>query len=167
MSGQALNSLKYMRACIDETLRMVPVLSNPLPREVQQGGTIVEGEYFESGTILGGSLYSLHRNDEYFAQPNTFAPERWLDPDQDKLAASRKAFFPFSTGPRSCVGYQFALAMMSLALARTLFVYDIRLDPASPCCSKASSGGACTDRQFKSYIGYQAEGPMAQFRKKA
>lgn len=36
-----------------------------------------------------------------FESPKTFRPERWLQPGADKLM---EYFYPFSTGPRSCIG---------------------------------------------------------------
>lgn len=36
-----------------------------------------------------------------FDSPENFRPERWLEPGANKLLDH---FFPFSTGPRACIG---------------------------------------------------------------
>ena len=162
--GPKLNSCKYLNACIDETLRMVPVLANALPREVQAGGMVVEGSFFPEGTVLGSSIYALHRNEKYFPEADTFRPERWLEDDHERVRLARKAFNPFSTGPRFCVGWRLAVAELSLTLAKTIFTYDMRLAPNASCCSGQPDGRRCTDRKFGSYVGVAFDGPVAQFK---
>ena len=67
--GAKLDSCKYLAACIDEAMRLVPSVPNILPRYVQPGGTHVDGEFMPEGTILGCSQYSINRNPMYFPQP--------------------------------------------------------------------------------------------------
>ena len=72
------------------------------------------------------SLFSLHRNPEYFSDPDTFLPERWLDPNsRDEI----EAFQPFSTGSRSCIGKHLALQVLRLTLVRLALEFE-------PMCEK-------------------------------
>jgi cytochrome P450 len=132
--GPALNSCTYLRACIDEAMRLSPSVGGLLPREVLQGGITVDGEHLPQGTIIGTPHYAIHHNPAYFAEPFRFVPERWLvqggEADDEKatarVALAQSAFCPFSIGPRGCIGKGLAYVEMSIALARLLFMYDLR-----------------------------------------
>jgi cytochrome P450 len=163
-SGPALNECSFLRACVDETQRMVPGVATILPRVVLPGGMVVEGEHIPEGTIVGSSNYVMHRNPDYFAEPDTFQPERWMTGDDLVPPESRRAFFPFGHGPRSCSGVHLALSELYMVVAKAVFVYDMRLAPDAPCCKSSPGGGRCTDREFKSYVGISTDGPMVQFR---
>lgn len=48
----------------------------------------------------------MYHNDEQFAQPDSFIPERWLgDPRFEN--DNRSALQPFSFGPRNCIGRKY------------------------------------------------------------
>jgi cytochrome P450 len=115
----ALPSLPYLNATIDESLRLIPPIPLLGPR-VSPGCTI-DGTYVARGHELFTSLYSLHRNPQYFPDPVSFLPERWLGLDG---ATQKAAFQPFSTGSRSCIGKHLALQVLRLTLARLLLEFD-------------------------------------------
>ncbi|RAL12233.1 cytochrome P450 [Aspergillus homomorphus CBS 101889] len=70
----------YLHACINEALRLPPSVPNGPPRTVLPGRIPVDGDFIPEGTVIGTSIYTLHRNAAFFDQPDTFRPERWLDP---------------------------------------------------------------------------------------
>lgn len=132
----------YLRAVIDEALRLSPPVPSLLPREVLKGGITIDGNYVPEGTIVGVSAYAIHRNPKYFPEPDTFYPERWtmsddseplqsISPDiprtRDSISLARKAFIPFSQGSRGCIGRQLAYYELHTALAMILHRFDIRL----------------------------------------
>jgi len=162
-AGPGLNECNYLRACVDETMRLVPGVATMLPRVIERGGMVIAGDYYPEGAIVGCSSYALHRNPFYFHKPDIFLPERWISGNDLLPANMRKAFFPFGHGPRSCSGVHLALAELYIVVARAAFMYDMRLAPDAPCC-QSSPSGRCTDRQFKSYVGLDLDGPMVQFR---
>lgn len=49
----ALQSCTYLRACIDESLRMSPSVGGILPREVLPGGIDIDGQHFPPGVDVG------------------------------------------------------------------------------------------------------------------
>ena len=132
VSGPKINTCRYLRAVIDETLRMAPPVPSSLPREVLHGGMKVGDEFFPEGTIVGTSAYAIHHSEEYFEEPWTYRPERWIEDEKNGITAesirhARTAFCPFSLGSRGCVGKPMAYAELSIALGRAFYQYDIRL----------------------------------------
>ncbi|KAG8163916.1 hypothetical protein KVR01_005834 [Diaporthe batatas] len=136
-SGPKLSGCHYLRACIDEALRMSP----PIPgiawrqqaaEDPQKGQPlIIDGHVIPPGTQLGVSAYALHHNEEYFPSPFSFQPERWLNAEKDAAQAAkmRSAFMPFSVGSRSCAGKAMAYLEASLVIAKTLWHFDFAAAP--------------------------------------
>lgn len=167
--GAKLDSCKYLAACIDEAMRLVPSVPNILPRYVQPGGTHVDGEFMPEGTILGCSQYSINRNPMYFPQPESYCPERWLEDEETPLGdvgAARRAFLPFGTGPRTCVGWKLASTETSLTLAKTLFSFDMRVAPDAPCCGGKAPALSSCDYPLKGFAVAVVDGPYLQFKKR-
>ncbi|KAI0010008.1 cytochrome P450 [Xylariaceae sp. FL0662B] len=127
--GPKLASCRYLRACIDEALRMSPPVTGTLwrelyPDEQHRGPFIVDGHVIPPGTQVGVCTYSLHHNEEYFPEPFVFRPERWLTRDEAVLSRMHSAFCPFSLGPRGCAGKPMAYLEASLVIAKTLWRFD-------------------------------------------
>ncbi|KAI1390248.1 cytochrome P450 [Hypoxylon trugodes] len=143
-SGPQLSSCKYLRACIDETLRMSPPSLTTLWRQQDTKDDsgepfVVDGHVIPHGTQVGVSLYSIMHNEEYFPDSFTFKPERWLDDsnasevdgegEKEDRATMRKAFTPFLIGDRACAGKSMAYMEASLTLARTIWLFDFEVAP--------------------------------------
>jgi cytochrome P450 len=111
-----LPQLGYLRACVDEGLRLYPpawVLTRQALTADEVGGVEVP-----AGTLLIISPWLLHRRATSWPEPTRFDPERFLD---DQAAASRVgAYLPFGAGPRLCIGREFALVEAVLVLATLL-----------------------------------------------
>ena len=74
--------------------------------------------------------WATYHNPKNFADPEKFAPERWLPAThalyEPRYATDNKAAFkPFSAGPRDCIGKNLAYAEMRLVVARLLWNFDI------------------------------------------
>ncbi|RMZ92941.1 cytochrome P450 3A29-like, partial [Brachionus plicatilis] len=56
------------------------------------------------------SPYISGHNPEYFPEPEEFKPERFLKSSEfsQKNMINSYTFFPFSLGPRNCIGQNFA-----------------------------------------------------------
>ncbi|GAP85200.2 putative benzoate 4-monooxygenase cytochrome P450 protein [Rosellinia necatrix] len=131
----------YLRACIDETLRMSPPSLTTLWREHDKddddrSSLVVDGVTIPPGTQIGINMYSLHHNEEYFADSYTFSPERWQQQQQfdssEAPARMREAFVPFLQGTRSCAGKAMAYAEVSIVVAKTLWYFDVEGAPGEP-----------------------------------
>lgn len=130
-SGPNLTSCHYLRACIDEAMRIAPPVPTLLPRTALPGGMTIDGHDIPEGTNIGVGCYPLHHNPAYYADPWVFKPERWIvDSDPTVTAESvrmaKEAFCPFSVGPRGCIGKNMAYLELMLVVGRLLFVYDVR-----------------------------------------
>ena len=115
--GPMLNSCIYLRACLDETLRLNPPVGGVLPREVLNDGITIDGNFYPAGTDVGTSLYALQRQEKYFRNALSYEPQRWLETEgssnDEKLVSTAAAFAPFSLGPRGCPAKGMAYAEVS------------------------------------------------------
>ncbi|KAJ5117157.1 hypothetical protein N7448_004102 [Penicillium atrosanguineum] len=118
--GNPLVTLPYLRACIDESLRLSPPTPGHLPREIVGEGLVIDGCTFPPGTNVGVSPYAIHRTG-VFRDPFAFVPERWLDGEH----TLGTAFHPFSAGATGCPGRQLAIMELSLTVARLLWKFDL------------------------------------------
>lgn len=136
-SGRTLKSCVYLRAVIDETLRIAPSSLGTLWRQ-QDTSTpsnakkpfVVDGHVIPPGVQVGINPYTLMHNEEYFPEPFKFKPERWLQPeDSPQLRTMRRAHAPFAVGDRGCAGKAMAYLEISLMLAKTLWYFDFERAP--------------------------------------
>ncbi|KAH8812508.1 cytochrome protein [Xylogone sp. PMI_703] len=175
--GPALNSCTYLRACLDETLRMSPAVASAPWREVTTAGTVIDGCVIPPGYDVGLGIYSIQHNRAYVPEPFTFIPERWIvDPTsgstKDSVEKARSAFTPFSVGPRSCIGKALAIAEVMFLMATILVAFDFQ-KPEGP---ESSIGEGSVDapygrhrkREFQliDHVVCAKRGPMIQFRKR-
>lgn len=139
--GATLGGCAYLRACVDEAMRLSPSVGGIVPREVLPGGADVDGVRVPAGVVVGVPHYAIHHHEAYFPRPFEFAPERWLAGDtwagagagagavvvsEADVARAQSAFCPFSVGPRGCIGKGLAYVEMTTTLARLLWLYDVR-----------------------------------------
>jgi cytochrome P450 len=133
-AGAKLAGCKYLRACIDETLRISPPVGTTLWRDIPRDGNgaiVIEGHAIPEGTRIGVNVYTIHHNEAYFPNPWVFSPERFLEDsdvyDQTQLKEMRTAFSPFSVGYRSCAGKPLAYLESSVTVAQALWYFDIEV----------------------------------------
>jgi cytochrome P450 len=69
----------------------------------------------------------VHRDPRCFDSPEEFCPERWADEKMKQL--HKYAYFPFSGGPRVCIGNSFAMMEAVLVLATIAQRYRLKLVP--------------------------------------
>ena len=171
--GPGLSSCHYLRACLDEALRMSPPVSAPLYREAGSGGASVCDTHFAAGLSCAVGTYAIHHNPIYFPEPFKYRPERWLKDDgspADILERAKTAFSPFSTGPRSCVAMNLAYVEMMLTMARVLWLADFKIPEGSlghvgeghP--SRGFGRHRVDEYQLYDHWGSAKEGPFLQFK---
>ncbi|KAI0854359.1 cytochrome P450 [Daldinia vernicosa] len=173
--GPKLSSLVYLKACIEEGMRLTPVIPSELPREVLPGGIEIQGEYFPAGINVGMANWALSRDPEVYGDPELFRPERWIVDEatgvtEKDVERARSGSHPFAGGPGKCLGRNFGMMEMMIIVARTLHRLDVRRDSGSTLGSGGPEYGRGTrDRKqfqlFDAYISAR-RGPMLQFRKR-
>ncbi|KAK6189176.1 hypothetical protein LQW54_013541 [Pestalotiopsis sp. IQ-011] len=170
ITDTTLSSLKYMRACLDEAMRLTPPLLSSVPREVDTGGVVVDGIAVPAGMSVGTSTYALHRNSAIFPRPDEYVPERWLERPVDPKTIA--AFNPFLKGPRACPGKMIAYLAMQSALFHLIYRYDLVIADEGIKHKKIMGKLGYTGTRGDEYmvhdciLGY-AEGPMIQIRPRA
>jgi len=170
--GPKLNACVYLRACIDETMRLSPSVLSDLPRQVLKGGATINGHYYPEGTIVGASSYADGHNGEFWGDAEVFRPERWIPSDeitQEDVNNLHTNLHPFAQGPGSCPGRNIAIMELCITLARTLYRFDVRQAPGEAGnVGMTIPGGICDKNVFQVQDAYVAvrNGPMVQLRKR-
>lgn len=98
---ECLNMMPYTEACIEEALRLYPVLG-VLNREVMHDFTLPTGLAMKRGDRIHIPVYHIQRNPEHFPEPDEFRPERFFG--EEKKNIKPFTYLPFGEGPRTCMG---------------------------------------------------------------
>ena len=76
ITGEKLAACSYLRACIDESLRLSPPVGGLLSREILPGGLRIQDDFFPAGTDIGTPHLALQRSPKIFRNPSAFDPQR-------------------------------------------------------------------------------------------
>jgi cytochrome P450 len=104
-----------------EGLRLYPVawaIGREAIRDVE-----IDKHHVKRGTQVFLFQWSLQRSARYYERPLEFSPDRFLG--QPTASLPKGAFAPFGLGPRICVGQQFALTQIAVALCEILRICQI------------------------------------------
>jgi cytochrome P450 len=100
-----------LQSVIKESMRLYP------PAYISDRMALQDDQYneyfFPKDTIIIIFYYGLHRDPKFWTSPNYFQPERFSKANEKERA---KIYFPFGSGPRLCIGNNFAMAEMAIFL---------------------------------------------------
>lgn len=116
--------LPYLRACLDESLRVSPPTTFGLPRKTPPGGAVILGDFIPGNTTVSISAYVAHRDPAVFADAEAYVPERWLG---DKGKDLQPYFISFSAGARGCIGRNISYLEQTVLLASVVHRYEFAL----------------------------------------
>jgi cytochrome P450 family 135 len=112
----------YLKAVIQETLRLRPVISIVLRRLAEP--MEIGGRLLPAGVSIAPSIHLVHRRADIYPRPHEFLPERFLESEGGR-APNTYTWIPFGGGIRRCLGAAFAqfemeVVLRELVLRRTL-----------------------------------------------
>uniref|UniRef100_A0A7M4EVY8 Cholesterol 24-hydroxylase n=1 Tax=Crocodylus porosus TaxID=8502 RepID=A0A7M4EVY8_CROPO len=118
-----LGNLQYFTQVLKESLRLYP----PVPGTVRWTGkeNIIEGIRIPANVTLFFSTYTMGRMEKFFKDPMTFNPDRF----SNNAPKPYFSYFPFSLGPRSCVGQIFSQMEAKVVMAKLLQRFEFQLAP--------------------------------------
>ncbi|XP_011303493.1 cytochrome P450 9e2-like [Fopius arisanus] len=129
---EAINNMVYLDAVINEALRMYPVapFQDRLCNSEFELPPALPGEkplVLKPGDVVWLPIYCIHRDPEYFDNPEVFDPERFVKGDKSSAFAVNS--MTFGQGPRACIGNRFAILETKILFAYLL--RKCRLTPGS------------------------------------
>lgn len=99
-----IHNFTYLRKVLTESMRIYPPAW--LMGRINTEDHVLDGYNIPKGTVILVSQFVMHRDARFYKSPLKFIPERW--DENKKHDIPRYAYFPFGTGPRVCIGEQFA-----------------------------------------------------------
>ena len=113
---------KICQQVIEESMRLYPPAY--FIDRVNVAKDEFQGMQFEPGSNLLFSVYEIHRHPKLWEQPNDFLPERFSEGGR-KFSSQ---YFPFGAGPRKCIGNNFAMFEMIIAVTELVSKFKIHPD---------------------------------------
>jgi len=123
-----LAELPYCLNVIHEGLRLYPPAGTMARYALSQDEICCQP--VAAGSVILFSQYVTHRLPSQWTNPETFDPERFTG--ERSTQQPRYAYFPFGGGQRMCIGSNFALMEMQVALAMLTQRYRLELWPGRP-----------------------------------
>ena len=115
VNAENATAMKYTQQVLEETLRLYP----PVWLFTRRASEDDELDDYDvpPGTDIYLSPYILHRSAHIWPDPDRFDPERFKVSDKPKRD---RPYFPFSLGPRRCVGEYFSFLEMKVHIGLLL-----------------------------------------------
>lgn len=116
---EVIRSCPYTNQVIDEAMRLYPPVY--FIDRVNIEDDEFEGMKIPAGTSILLSIYEIHRHKEYWQHEEDFNPDRFAE----NLQLKNPAYYPFGAGPRKCIGNNFAMYEMILAISEIVHRFRI------------------------------------------
>lgn len=134
-SLEQIDQMIYLEMVLNETLRLHPPVPF-VPREVPSTFEH-KGHVYPEGAMIELSPFLIQRDPALWENPEEFIPERFSK--ENSSGRHPYSFFPFSGGPRICIGRNFFLQEAKITLATLLRQISFTLDHSKP-----NNGKICT-----------------------
>ncbi len=124
--AQDVRALVNTHAFVTEALRCYPTV--PAMVRTVCNGFEFQGHYVPAGTTIMVATTVVHKDPEYYPDPDRFELERHLPPRTE--SKQKGAFAPFGIGPHTCLGGAFGQVQMATVIATMLRYGAFECDPA-------------------------------------
>ena len=128
-----LAKLKYLGQVLEEGLRKYPVA--PAPARMLVKSIEVGGYHIRKGSSINSQQLFFGMNPEIWENPEVFDPERFSSAKD--IPNFSMTHFPFSIGPRNCIGQTFSKFESKVILAKLLRKFQFALSPGQTSRMKA------------------------------
>lgn len=125
MTSDFTDRLTYLDHFIKETQRR----HNPSfqPGRTAKVDLILPGGYkLPKDSVIIPALHHIHNNPDLWDNPAKFDPDRWDTPEVKNR--HKTSYIPFATGPRMCIGFNFALQEVKIFLPKLIWRYRFSKD---------------------------------------
>ena len=122
LNADSLAEMHYTQQVLEEALRLYP----PVWLFTRRSHELDQLDDFDvpPETDIYLSPFILHRTEHYWSDPDAFDPDRFVLTDKPK---KDRPFFPFSLGPRRCLGEYFSFLEMKVHLGLLLPRFRMQL----------------------------------------
>uniref|UniRef100_A0A8C3UZZ3 Cytochrome P450 3A n=1 Tax=Catharus ustulatus TaxID=91951 RepID=A0A8C3UZZ3_CATUS len=114
--------MEYLDMVVNESIRLYPAggrLERVCKKTVELNGVTIP-----KGMVVLIPAFVLHRDPQYWPEPDEFRPERFSK--ENKEGIDPYTFLPFGAGPRNCIGMRFALLVVKVAVVVLLQNFSFR-----------------------------------------
>lgn len=126
---EKLPQLQYIRRVFDESLRLCPPGMSLAPRVAKEDDEI-GGYRIPKGSILNIATYYTLRHPDFWQDPETFDPNRFLP---ERVAQRPKSvYMPWGAGPHICIGKNFAVMESMMILSAIAQRFQVKLVSQQP-----------------------------------
>ncbi|XP_072397906.1 cytochrome P450 9e2-like [Diabrotica undecimpunctata] len=129
---EAILKMRYLDMVVSEGLRKYPsavaidrICTKPYTIEPVKPDE--RPVYVEKDTTIWFPTYAIHRDPQYYPDPEKFDPERFNDENKAKIQPY--SYIPFGVGPRNCIGSRFAILETKIVFFHLLSNY--KLEPST------------------------------------
>uniref|UniRef100_A0A1B0CTM0 Protein transport protein sec16 n=1 Tax=Lutzomyia longipalpis TaxID=7200 RepID=A0A1B0CTM0_LUTLO len=128
---ESIQEMQYLDQVVNETMRIHPpliIISKLCTESVKYpvNGRDVE---IPRGMTVHIPIFSIHRNENNFPNPEEFIPERFNEENGgSKIFKDKCSFLPFGNGPRICLGMRFALLQVKTAVVEVIKQYKVTVN---------------------------------------
>lgn len=115
-----VHSMPFLDSFIKESMRLHSPSFQP-GRNARKDMILPGGFKLPKDAILIPNIPAIHKNPAFWSNAERFEADRW---DTDEVNNRHKSsYLPFATGPRGCIGYNFALAQTKILLPNLVYRY--------------------------------------------
>jgi cytochrome P450 len=125
LQGRVTN--ERLQRVIKESMRLYPPAYISDRIAIQDDG--YAGYTYPKDTVIILFYYGLHRDAKLWSEPLAFKPERFSKENEKDRA---KIYFPFGSGPRLCIGNNFAMAEMAIFLHAFIQKFQLHATEVTP-----------------------------------